>query len=107
MNPTEPFTTGFGAIPRPEEPARFEPQPYVAAPPGMVPGAHYSTVVQPSSPTITVAPVQTTIFTARSTSGGYTYRRPCNHVLHASLTLITCGLWAPVWIVAWAVARQR
>lgn len=27
------------------------------------------------------------------------YRPPVNHVLHLILTLLTCGLWAPVWIV--------
>lgn len=26
------------------------------------------------------------------------YRPPVNHVLHLILTLLTCGLWAPVWI---------
>lgn len=22
----------------------------------------------------------------------------CNHALHGTLTVLTCGLWAPVWI---------
>lgn len=35
-----------------------------------------------------------------------TVRRPCNHPLHAVLTLLTCGLWAFVWIPA-AIAGWR
>lgn len=26
-------------------------------------------------------------------------KRQCNHVLHLILTLLSCGLWAPVWVV--------
>jgi hypothetical protein len=37
---------------------------------------------------------------------GGMYRPRCNHVLHATLTVLTCGMWAPVWAVAWAVSRQ-
>lgn len=25
--------------------------------------------------------------------------QPCNHVLHLLLTLITFGLWAPIWLI--------
>lgn len=25
--------------------------------------------------------------------------KPTNHVFHLIMTLVTCGLWAPVWIV--------
>jgi hypothetical protein len=107
---SEPFTTGFGAVPVPEEPQRpgyggvypsdhpmpawrdephphwnDEPQPYWQAPPSPGPAASSSVVNQ-----IRIG-------------GGY---RRCNHVLHAALTLLTCGLWAPVWFVAWLVSRQ-
>lgn len=36
-----------------------------------------------------------------------TVRRPCNHVLHLVLTLITLGLWAPVWIVVAIVGKRE
>jgi hypothetical protein len=26
-------------------------------------------------------------------------KKPINHVLHAVLTLLTCGLWLPVWLI--------
>lgn len=32
---------------------------------------------------------------------------PTNHVLHALLTFFTCGMWAPVWIICWAVNQHR
>lgn len=35
-----------------------------------------------------------------------TTRRGANHPLHLILTLITCGMWAPVWIVVAAVGRR-
>lgn len=31
--------------------------------------------------------------------------KPCNHVLHLLLTLVTCGLWAPIWIIVAVTAR--
>lgn len=31
---------------------------------------------------------------------------PCNHLLHLLLTVATCGLWAPVWLIA-ACQRPR
>lgn len=36
-----------------------------------------------------------------------TVRKPCNHVLHLILTLITLGLWAPVWIVVAIVGKRE
>ncbi len=27
------------------------------------------------------------------------YGKPVNHVLHLILTLVTCGLWAIVWVI--------
>lgn len=36
-----------------------------------------------------------------------TVRRPCNHALHLFLTLITLGLWAPVWIVVAIVGKRE
>lgn len=28
------------------------------------------------------------------------YRDAPNHVMHILLTLLTCGIWAPVWLIA-------
>lgn len=36
-----------------------------------------------------------------------TVRKPCNHALHLILTLITLGLWAPVWIVVAIVGKRE
>lgn len=33
-------------------------------------------------------------------------KRECNHTLHLILTLVSCGMWAPVWIVAAAMGRR-
>lgn len=35
-----------------------------------------------------------------------TERREANHTLHIVLTMLTCGMWAPVWIVA-AIRGRR
>lgn len=34
-------------------------------------------------------------------------RAPASHALHLILTIVTCGLWAPVWIVAGILGRRR
>ena len=34
-------------------------------------------------------------------------RRPANHALHLVLTVLTLGMWAPVWIVCAAVGRRE
>lgn len=90
---TEPFTSAFGAVPRPEEPARWPDPP----PPPAPYQPQYSPHVGPSAVATNVTNIKI--------GGGY-YRR-CNHLLHGTLTLATCGLWAPVWFLAWITARQR
>lgn len=29
-----------------------------------------------------------------------------NHILHLILTLVTCGLWAPIWLLGWLWLRR-
>lgn len=29
------------------------------------------------------------------------------HSIHATLTLFTCGMWAPVWFVVWLLKRGK
>lgn len=86
---TEPFTSAFGAIPRPEEPARWAdpPPPQYAA-------------FSPSGPTANASVINN----IRIGGAGY---RGCNHLLHGMLTIASCGLWAPVWFLAWITVRQR
>jgi hypothetical protein len=91
--PTEPVTTGFGAVPRPEEPPRFEPRPYVA-PPSQPWFSHGG------------AHANATVVNNIRVAGG-SRRTRCNHLTHFLLTVSTCGLWAPVWFFAWVTARQR
>jgi hypothetical protein len=33
--------------------------------------------------------------------------QPANHVLHLILTLVSCGLWAPVWLFVAATSGVR
>ncbi|MHB1035558.1 MAG: hypothetical protein ACYC35_16105 [Pirellulales bacterium] len=44
------------------------------------------------------APVQQTVIVQQTTAGSY-YRFP--HLLHLVLTVATCGLWLPVWVLHW------
>jgi hypothetical protein len=32
---------------------------------------------------------------------------PCNHILHLLLTMFTCGLWAPVWLIIAATSGTK
>lgn len=36
-----------------------------------------------------------------------TVRRPANHALHLILTVLTLGMWSPVWIVCAIVGRRE
>ncbi|HEX5705600.1 MAG TPA: hypothetical protein VFX97_20530 [Pyrinomonadaceae bacterium] len=36
-----------------------------------------------------------------------TTRRQCNHVLHLVLSIITFGMWLPVWAVAAVLGRRE
>lgn len=87
--PTEPFTSTFGAIPRPEEPARWPDPP---PPPRYAPPVANATVINNIR---------------MSSSGGYLRGHRCNHLLHATLTVLSCGLWAPIWLAAWLMGRRR
>lgn len=37
----------------------------------------------------------------------YTHRKQCNHTLHLILTVLTFGMWAPVWLVAALMGRKE
>ena len=107
------MTTGFGAVPRPEEPARPAyaeggiippaqpvrntspyPEPIYGQPPYAPP--NYSPFA-PQGPQANAAVVNN----IRIGAGV----RPFNHSFHLILTVLTCGLWAPVWAVMW-LARK-
>jgi hypothetical protein len=66
--------------------------------PGGQPGQRYHDGrrwTQHFVPTPPPAPIPTAQAVAVAVSGGGT-----NHALHAVLTLLTCGLWLPIWILA-------
>ncbi|MFC4127217.1 hypothetical protein [Nocardia rhizosphaerae] len=52
---------------------------------------------QPMMPVVNV--------TQNNMSGGgfVNIRRGPNHGLHLVLTILTCGMWAPVWIAVWII----
>jgi hypothetical protein len=110
LGPTEPYTTGFGAVPKPEEPARDT---SAFIPPSPRPNTRMS---RPSPhhpyPWLGGSPEASRQYQAANATvvnnirfGGPYGRRGCNHLLHGSLTVLTCGLWAPVWFFAWLGAR--
>lgn len=102
LGPTEPYTTGFGAVPKPEEPERPE-----WAPPPIPPPAQYVSPWTASAQPYPWAAGGNAAATVVNNIkvGAHGYRR-CNHLLHATLTFFTCGLWAPVWGIAWAASRR-
>jgi hypothetical protein len=116
----EPFTSEFGAVPTPEEPARRpdpEPRPFRVVPPGThsphyaypwsdpARQAGYQDVPPVSySPFATQGPQANAAVVNNIRLGGGT--RGVNHGLHFLLTVLTCGLWAPVWLILW-IGRAR
>lgn len=32
---------------------------------------------------------------------------PTAHIVHGVLTVMTCGIWAPVWIMHWIIASKE
>lgn len=36
-----------------------------------------------------------------------TTRKPCNHTLHLILTLITFGMWSPIWLIMACVGSRE
>lgn len=44
---------------------------------------------------------------AAASGGGGTLLRPFNHLLHLCLTVITLGLWFPVWILLYVVRNKN
>lgn len=103
---TDPTTT-FGAIPKPEEPPRIpEAQPYYTSQNYPPPGGYGQQPYAPAnySPFAPQGPQANAAVVNNIRIGGHVRR--CNHLLHGSLTLLTCGLWAPVWFFAWLNAKQ-
>ncbi|MEV4158032.1 hypothetical protein AB0J48_33905 [Nocardia salmonicida] len=96
-----PSTTGFAPLDANHYPTQpyGEPryvQPFPPAAPGYAhPGYLPQPMYQPVPQSVPVVNV-----TQNNMGGGYvSVRRGPNHGLHLVLTLITCGMWAPVWIL--------
>lgn len=65
----------------------------------MPPHPAYRQAYQPPQPLMPVVNV-----TQNNVGGGYVQvRRGPNHGLHLILTILSCGLWAPVWILVWVI----
>lgn len=99
------MTTGFGAVPRPEEPARDtsafappEPRPMPPWQQHPVPTQMPQYAPPAYSPFATQGPQANAAVVNNIRIGG---GRPFNHMLHLVLTVCTCGMWAPVWLVAY------
>lgn len=118
MASTEPYaapSTDPFAVPKPEQPLAYsEPPrqpvvPYTSAPQT---GPQYAQQYpqqqqypQYYAPAPYSAPAQ--INNQVIAGGGYDGRRRCPHGLHAILTLLTAGLWAPVWIIDALISGRR
>jgi predicted RNase H-like HicB family nuclease len=48
-----------------------------------------------------------TVSQSVNVSVGGRYRPRCNHTFHLLMSLITCGLWAPIWAIDWAIKETR
>ncbi|MGS2809899.1 hypothetical protein [Nocardia sp. MW-W600-9] len=75
--------------------------PRFAQPHSAMPQPHqvYRQAYQPPQPVMPVVNV-----TQNNMSGGYVQvRRGPNHGLHLILTIVSCGLWAPIWILVWVI----
>ncbi|WP_280248781.1 hypothetical protein [Nocardia abscessus] len=91
-----------GDVPQPEVP--FTPPPvqhhapaYPTAPyPMMQPQPYFA----PAPPQM----MQNVVVNASARAGGY--RVGPNHGFHALMTLLTCGMWLPIWIIVWIVGRR-
>ncbi|APE36860.1 hypothetical protein BOX37_26305 [Nocardia mangyaensis] len=94
-----PSTTGFDALNQHPTQPYGDPR-YVQPHPPANPGyAHLGFAPQPIYQPVPQA-VPVVNVTQNNVGGGYlAVRRGPNHGLHLVLTLITCGLWAPVWIL--------
>ena len=107
-------TTTFGAIPKPEEPARPQyaeggvitpgqwefPSPPPGWQPPVPPGGYGQQPYAPAnySPFAPQGPQANAAVVNNIRIGG---ARPFNHTWHLVLTLLTCGMWAPVWLIAY------
>jgi predicted RNase H-like HicB family nuclease len=92
-----------GDVPRPEIPFsppvpqhHFPPTPMYAPPTAAFPMQQMPYYPQPQM-------MQNVVVNASARVNGY---RGVNHGFHALMTLLTCGLWAPIWIIV-AVAGGR
>jgi hypothetical protein len=73
---------------QPQHPMPVYQQPMMPYPPSF--GPNYSAGPQANSSVVNQIRI----------GGAY---RPFNHGFHLMLTVLTCGLWAPVWVIAWAL----
>jgi hypothetical protein len=103
--PSAPRDVAYPPRPIPQQaPQPFPQAPmYPAAPQHMPPGYPQ----QASYPVYTM-PMQMPIVITQNNSVGGTIqvRRGVNHGLHLMLTLLTCGMWAPVWLIVWIFSRK-
>jgi len=86
-----------GDVPRPEVPFTLPPVPQHQPMPQAYP-------VPPPMPYYPPQMMQNVVVNASARAGGY--RPGVNHGFHALMTVLTCGLWAPIWIIV-AVAGGR
>lgn len=95
-----------GDVPQPEVP--FTPpvpvqhhapayQPPTAPYPVMQPQPYYAPAPPPQM-------MQNVVVNASARAGGY--RAGPNHGFHALMTLVTCGMWAPIWIIVVIFGRK-
>lgn len=91
----------YSPPPVPVQQHHVPPAPNYPAPTAPFPVMQPQPYYQPAPP-----PMQNVVVNASATArvGGY---RGVNHGFHALMTLLTCGMWAPIWIIVWLVGRGR
>lgn len=87
----ETWTQGMPSIPRPQQFTSYQPYP-------PAPARSFSYA---SFPPMASASAASSVSNAVNVNVGSGYYRPFNHTPHLVWTILTCGLWAPGWLIAY------
>jgi hypothetical protein len=95
----------IGHLPAPSQPVAapgWHPDPTGAPLLRYFDGQQWTAHTAPPPPQYDVPPPSSAVAVAVAVANG----GGPNHVLHAVLTLVTCGLWLPIWIIVAILGRR-